>query len=55
MILETGLSIGSISLHHYDLAEKEDVPVLQMGETRKEHVSLLTKEEWHGGIEEVYR
>ncbi len=32
-----------------------DAPVPQMGETRKGHVSLLTKEEWHGGIEETYR
>ena len=33
----------------------EDVPVPLMGEIRKGHVSILTKEEWHGGIEEAYR
>ena len=28
----------------------EDVPVLQMGETRRGHVNLLTKEEWLSGL-----
>jgi len=32
-----------------------DAPVPQMDETRKGHVSLLTKEEWYGDIEETYR
>ena len=27
-----------------------DAPVPQMGETRKGHVSLLKKEEWHSGL-----
>jgi RimJ/RimL family protein N-acetyltransferase len=27
----------------------ENAPVLQMGETRREHVNLLTKEEWAAG------